>query len=78
MITFRLDRFFDAYGDGKSSRKLFSRKFYKTNKTKDEIVKLISKKNTNAGYYKEIALVFPSKQYKLSKCIDIDNNEYAI
>lgn len=37
VITFSVTDFFDPYGDGKSDRKVLSRKFYHTDKTKQDI-----------------------------------------
>lgn len=64
MITFSVTSYFDPYGDKKSTRKVFKRRFYKTKKTKEEINRLFNKKNESRGYYSEETLNFPSKPYK--------------
>lgn len=69
-ITFSVTSYFDPYGDGKSTRRVFSRKFYKTKQSKHEIQELFYKKNRYCDYYSEQLINFPSKPYK--RVIDFD------
>jgi len=61
MITFSTTTFFDPFGDGKSVRKVFKRRFYHTDKTKQEIENLFK----SEGYFNEVVLTF--KDYKRTK-----------
>lgn len=69
-ITFSITSYFDPYGDKKSTRKVFKRRFFKTMKTKEEIIQLFKKKNESRDYYSELTLNFPSKPYKIVKDFD--------
>ena len=59
ITTFSITTFFDPYGDGKSERKVFSRKFYHTEKSEADIKAIFP---DNGKYYGEIRLIF--KSYK--------------
>jgi hypothetical protein len=63
MTTFSVISYFDPYGDGKSSRKVFSRQFFHTEKTKEEILQAFE--NRINKYYGGVDLRF--KPYKKTK-----------
>lgn len=57
-INFRVDIYFDPYGDGKSARKLFKRKFFYSFKTYQEIIERF---HSTKYYGSEV--VFSEKNY---------------
>lgn len=61
-INFRVDTYFDPYGDGKSDRKLLNRKFYYSFKTYDEI---IARFHSTKYYGSEVT--FSEKSYKKAR-----------
>ena len=58
-INFRVDFYFDPYGDGKSARKLFKRKFYYSFKNYQEIIERF-----HSTKYYESEVIFSEQPYK--------------
>ncbi len=60
-ITFSVTKFYDPFGDAKSTRKVFTRKFYAIEKSEidcNEIQKIIE----HEGYYNEVRVEFKPYQ----------------
>jgi hypothetical protein len=66
--SFSITSYFDPYGDGKSDRKLFSRKFFKSNYSKETIESIHLIINRDRSYYDSTIINF--KQYKSAKTLD--------
>ena len=64
--TFCIISFFDPYGDRKSTRKIFKRRFFHTEKSKEEVIeKYASLTSEHADYYGGVNLKFaPYKRTK--------------
>lgn len=66
-ITFKVVSYYDPYGDKKSNRKVFSRRYYQTKKTKKEIMDIFNKRNEVLTYYSQEIVIFPLKPYITKK-----------
>ena len=62
---FSVVSFFDPYGDGKSTRKVFKREFFESDLPQDQILEFFLKQNEKANYYSEKIISF--KNYKKTK-----------
>lgn len=61
-INFRVDIYFDPYGDGKSKRKILKREYYYSFKSRQEILDRFDDK-----LYYGSEVVFTDKNYKKAK-----------
>lgn len=66
--TFSIESYFDPYGDGKSDKKLFKRKFYNTKLSGDSLKKIHVVINKNRNYYSTTFLKI--KPYKKTQILE--------
>lgn len=72
---FCIIKYFDPYGDLKSSRKEGGRTNFESTKSMDEIQKIISNYNSTADYYSEIRLTSPD--FRIKTFNDFDKHYYS-
>jgi hypothetical protein len=73
---FSIITFYDPFGDGKSPRREFSRTNFETNKTLEEVRRIILAYNDKVGYYKTITLAKFDKRRKI--ILDFDNSHFNL
>jgi transposase len=67
MNYFRIDYFFDPFGDGKSEKKLHRRVRYFSGKSINELNDLVINFNRDRSYYGKVAIHFRSNRYRYAK-----------
>ena len=73
---FSIITYFDPYGDGKSPRKEFRRTNFETNKTLEEVLRIVDGYNNKVGYYAEVILAKFDKRRKI--ILDFDNSHFNL
>lgn len=72
---FCIIRYFDPYGDKKSTRKESSRENFESSKPMSEVQQLVSNYNSTADYYSEIIITSVDRRIKSFR--DFDTHYYS-